>query len=160
MNVSMAPETSTARCPGCAAIVVPGAAWCGLCFSPVTAATAFATAPAGPAPAGAAAADTTADRPTAAAATPVDVPGGFRPGGSAPVRAKIYTDSRWKSGSTTFGPVGRVVLTIFVFLPYPLFFFAIPIGLVGAGIWTLVIVPRALRDIWAPARRHHLPPQD
>jgi hypothetical protein len=56
--------------------------------------------------------------------------------------------------------VGRVILTICVFLPYPLFLFAFPIGLVGAGIWSVIIVPRSLRDIWAPSRRHPLPPQD
>lgn len=91
--------------------------------------------------------------------TPVDVPTGFRAGGTQPARPRIYTDSRWKSGSTTFGPVGRVILTICLFLPYPLFLLAFPFGLVGAGIWTLIIVPRSLRDIWALSRRHHLPPQ-
>jgi len=60
----------------------------------------------------------------------------------------------------TFGPVGRVVLTICLFLPYPLFLLAFPFGLVGAGIWTLVIVPRSLRDIWALSRTHHTSPQD
>ena len=60
----------------------------------------------------------------------------------------------------TFGPVGRVILTICVFLPYPLFLLAFPIGLVGAGIWTVIVVPRSLRDIWALSRRHHLPPPD
>ena len=60
----------------------------------------------------------------------------------------------------TFGPVGRVILTICVFLPSPLFLLGFPFGLVGAGIWTLIIVPRSLRDIWAPTRRHHVPPPD
>jgi hypothetical protein len=57
-------------------------------------------------------------------------------------------------------PAGRVILTICVFLPYALFLFAFPVGLVGAGIWTVIIVPRSLRDIWAPIRRQHLSPQD
>ena len=157
----MATDASTARCPGCAAIVVPGAAWCGLCFSPFTVAPTLGAAPAAATTTGVAtAAQPAAVLPMATTGTPVDVPIGFRPGGSEPVRPKIYTDSRWKSGSTTFGPVGRVILTICVFLPYPRFFFALPIGLVGAGIWTVIIVPRSLRDIWAPSRRHHLPPQD
>jgi hypothetical protein len=157
----MATEVSTARCPGCAAVVAPAAAWCALCFSPLAVAPAFGAAPVGDRAAGvAAAAPAAALVPMATTGTPVDVPNGFRPGGSEPARPKIYTDSRWKSGSMTFGPVGRVILTICVFLPYPLFFFAFPIGLVGAGIWTMIIVPRSMRDIWAPSRRHHLPPRD
>ena len=131
----MASDTSTLRCPGCAAVVAPGAAWCGLCFTPMPVASAFT-----------------------GAGAPVDASDGFRPGGAAPARAKIYSDSRWKSGSTTFGPVGRVVLTICFLLPYPLFFLDFPFGLVGAGIWTFVLGPLAMRDIWRPARRHHLPP--
>jgi hypothetical protein len=133
----MASDLSTLRCPSCAASVVPGAPWCGLCFTPMPVASAVTTGPAGP---------------------PGDPAGGFRPGGAAPARAKIYTDSRWKSGSMTFGPVGRVVLTILVFLPYPLFILNLPFGLVGVVVWT-GLMPRALRDIWRPARRHHLPPQ-
>jgi hypothetical protein len=134
----MASETSsTLRCPSCAASVLPGATWCGLCFSPMPANSAVTAAPED---------------------TGGFVPGGFRVGGPEPARPKIYTDSRWKSGSTTFGPVGRVVLTVCFLLPYPLFFLDFPMGLVGAGIWTFVIGPLALRDIWRPARRHHLPP--
>jgi hypothetical protein len=128
----MATDTSTLRCPSCAASVAAGAAWCGLCFAAMPVASAFGASD--------------------------DSPGGFRPGGSAPARTKIHTDSRWKSGSTTFGPVGRIVLTLLFLLPYPLFFFDFPLGLIGAGIWTFVIGPMAMRDIWRPARRHHLPP--
>jgi hypothetical protein len=137
MKMTMSSDTATLRCPSCAAAVAPGASWCGLCFSPMPVASAFTTAGAG---------------------LPGDAPGGFRPGGAAPARAKIYTDSRWKSGSMTFGPVGRVVLTLCFLLPYPLFFLDFPFGLIGAGIWTFVIGPLAMRDIWRPARRHHLPP--
>jgi hypothetical protein len=134
MTVTMATDTSTLRCPSCAASVLPGAAWCGLCFAPI---------------------------PVASAGAGVfGEAEGFRPGGAvAPARSKIHTDSRWKSGSTTFGPVGRIVLTVCFLLPYPLFFLAFPLGLVGAGLWTFVIGPMAMRDIWRPARRHHLPPQ-
>jgi hypothetical protein len=138
MKFTMASDASTLRCPSCAATVLPGAAWCGLCFTPMTVASAFTTAPAG---------------------TPGHAAGGFRSGTAAPARAKLHTDSRWKSGSMTFGPVGRMVLTVCFLLPYPLFFLNFPFGLVGAGIWTFVIGPLALRDIWRPARRHHLPPE-
>jgi hypothetical protein len=132
----MALETSTVRCPGCAANVAAGAAWCGQCFAPMPAA---AAAP-------------------AASPMPVEPPEGFRPGGVEPVRPKIYTDSRWHSGSMTFGPVGRVLVTIVLFLPYGFFVASLPFGLVGIIIWTGLLV-RGLRDIWKPSRRHYLPPE-
>jgi hypothetical protein len=137
MKPIMASDAVSVRCPTCAASVASGAAWCGLCFAPMPVASTF--------------------RP-AAPGTTDDPPGGFRPGGAEPTRAKIYTDSRWKSGSMTFGPVGRVVMTILIFLPYPLFLLNLPFGLVGVVLWS-GLVPRALRDIWRPARRHHLAPE-
>jgi hypothetical protein len=137
MTMSMASETSTLRCGGCDARVLPGAAWCGLCLTPM---------PAAPATSGAG--------PFGTPATVVD--GGFRAVPPAPNPA-LFTESRWRSSSMTFGPVGRVVLTICSFLPYPLFIINLPFGLVGLVIWT-GLMPRILRDIWRPARRHHLPP--
>lgn len=160
MKVTMASDASTLRCPGCASAVAPGAAWCGLCFSPMPVASAFTAAPA--APAGPPGDASRGFRP--AGFRPEGLPpeglppGGFRPGGAAPTPAKIFTDSRWKSGSLTFGPVGRVILTILSVLPYPLFIVNLPFGLVGIVIWT-GLMPRILRDIWRPARRHHLPPE-
>jgi hypothetical protein len=134
----MASDTSTARCPGCAAIVLPGAAWCGLCLRPIP-----TTAP--------------ASGVFAAADAPFDAANGaFRPTAPKPA-ADLFSESRWRSGVMTFGPVGRVVLTIGVFLPYPFFLLNLPFGLVGVVVWT-AIVPRALRDIWQRDRRHHVPP--
>jgi len=116
----MTSDTSTARCPGCAASVLPG-------FAP--------------------------------AGAPVVGPDGqFRTTAPKPA-ADLFSESRWRAGSVTFGPVGRMVFTFCIFLPYPLFLINLPFGLVGVILWT-ALVPRALRDIWRPDRRHHLPPPD
>jgi hypothetical protein len=139
MMVSMATDASTLHCPSCAAIVMPGAAWCGLCHKPMPAepaASAGVFAPSG--------------------GPVVPSAGSFRAAAPAP-SADLFSESRWRGGSLTFGPVGRVVLTLAVLLPYPLFIVNLPFGLVGIVVWT-AIVPRAMRDIWARDRRHHLPP--
>jgi hypothetical protein len=62
----------------------------------------------------------------------------------------LMTYSRWKKTESTFGPTGRVVATVLLLLPLPLLGFAIAtgFGIIGAGIYLLVIMPWALRDIW------------
>jgi hypothetical protein len=136
----MASDTSTAHCPGCAASVLPGALWCSLCLQPIP------VAPAG-----------TATGVFAPAGAPVVGPDGqFRSTAPKPP-GDLFSESRWRGGSMTFGPVGRVVLTFCIFLPYPLFLVNLPFGIVGVIVWS-AIVPRALRDVWRRDRRHHLPP--
>jgi hypothetical protein len=137
MTMSMTSETSTARCGGCAALLLPGADWCGLCLRPV---------PAQPVVA--------ADAPFGSSPHLVD--GGFRAAAPGPA-ADLFSESRWRAGSLTFGPVGRVVMTICALLPYPLFIINLPFGLVGVVLWT-GLMPRVMRDIWQRDRRHHLPP--
>ena len=52
----------------------------------------------------------------------------------------------------TFGPVGRVVATVLVVLPlWWLVFGAGVFGIVGAALWVVGVLPRALADIWRPA---------
>jgi len=65
----------------------------------------------------------------------------------------LMTYSRWKKSSNTFGPTGRVVATLLLLVPLPLLAMAIGvgIGIIGAGIYILVIMPLALRDIWKRA---------
>jgi hypothetical protein len=71
------------------------------------------------------------------------------------------TYSRWKKSSGTFGPVGRVVATVLLLVPLP--FLAISatvgIGIIGAGVYVLVVMPWALRDIWKAARTPVQAPQ-
>jgi hypothetical protein len=67
--------------------------------------------------------------------------------------------SRWAKSDTTFGPVGRVVATIGMIVPF-LFFVATglltfdPFVLVGAGIWG-VLMAMGLRQVWQLVEYHH-----
>ena len=57
--------------------------------------------------------------------------------------------SRWASGPTSFGPVGRVLLTLLVLLvEYWLYRF----NILGFLVVTVLAVPLVLRDIWKRAR--------
>lgn len=65
----------------------------------------------------------------------------------------LFTYSRWQKSATTFGPVGRLIATALLLLPLPILLIAASlfIGLIGTGIYLLVIVPWALKDIWQRA---------
>mgnify|MGYP001544457894 FL=1 len=65
----------------------------------------------------------------------------------------LMTYSRGRKSTGTFGPTGRVVATVLLLVPLPLLAMAasVGIGLIGAGIYVLVIMPWALRDIWKKA---------
>jgi len=59
--------------------------------------------------------------------------------------------TRWRKTPTTFGPTGRVLLTLALLLPLPLMIvggLADPFVWGGAGFWVLVVMPLALRDVW------------
>ncbi|BEP13659.1 hypothetical protein acdb102_19700 [Acidothermaceae bacterium B102] len=73
--------------------------------------------------------------------------------------------SRWRKGTTTFGPFGRVSWTIcVVVLPAFVGMFGGIGGIVFVGIWCGVIAPMALRDLWkadtlyVPGQRSAPPP--
>lgn len=56
--------------------------------------------------------------------------------------------SRWRGTAVSFGPTGRIVLTLLLLLPslwFLLFGLAGPLGFV---LWTFVVLPLALRDVW------------
>ena len=73
----------------------------------------------------------------------------------------LFTYSRWKKSASTFGPVGRIVATVALLVPLPVLFMAASmfIGLVGTGIYVLVVMPWALKDIWQRAAFPVSPPQ-
>jgi hypothetical protein len=77
----------------------------------------------------------------------------LRPGPPTPSGQTLLTYSRWKKSATTFGPTGRIVASVALLVPLPVLFIAASlfIGLVGTGIYLLVIVPWALKDIWQRA---------
>ena len=68
--------------------------------------------------------------------------------------------SRWKKTDGTFGPAGRIIATVLLLLPLPVFVLAVAtgIGIIGAGVWVLVLMPWALRDIWKRGATHVQPP--
>jgi hypothetical protein len=94
-------------------------------------------------------------------AAPMAAPATAVPGGTgasalmirpAPVLPPTVRRSRWRKTQTTFGPVGRVLWTIALVVPVPLFIVA---GVVGdlfafgvAVIWAFVIMPMGLRAVW------------
>jgi hypothetical protein len=68
--------------------------------------------------------------------------------------------TRWRKTATTFGPVGRVLATFGLVLPF-IFFVVIGIftggfTIAGAVIWGFVIMPWGLRDTWKAGQ---LPPR-
>jgi len=60
------------------------------------------------------------------------------------------TYSRWKKTDGTFGPAGRVIATFLLILPLPVLALGVAtgIGIIGAGLYVIVVMPWALRDIW------------
>jgi hypothetical protein len=73
----------------------------------------------------------------------------------------LMTYSRWKKSEGTFGPTGRVIATLLLLVPLPLLAMAIAtgIGIIGAGIYIVLIMPWALRDIWRKASTAVQPPE-
>ncbi len=67
--------------------------------------------------------------------------------------------SRWAKSDTTFGPVGRVVASIGLLIPF-LFLVAAgvftfdPFVLGGAGLWAVLMV-MGLRQVWQLVEHHH-----
>lgn len=78
---------------------------------------------------------------------------------AAPVRMAPATElpptvvkSRWRKSATTFGPLGRVLATIALVVPFIVFVvLAIFTGgmiLAAPVIWGFIIMPWGLRDTW------------
>jgi len=61
--------------------------------------------------------------------------------------------SRTRSSPTTFGPVGRVIATVVIVGP-AVVMALLPgmAGVAGAAMWTVLIVPWGLRDVWRRGR--------
>jgi hypothetical protein len=132
--------------PHCArggGLLAPGAAWCGQCLAPAPGGTGDAvpiTHEAGP-----------GGVPTALGAAPGGAPAGpmgWRPDlrpGPAP---SLTWYSRWRAGPTTHGPVGRISWTAALLIPYWIFWDN-PFGWIFLAMWTGLVLPVALRDLWS-----------
>jgi len=64
----------------------------------------------------------------------------------------LVARTRWRKTPTTFGPLGRVLCTLGLVLPFifltvvGIFTGGLEIG--GAVIWGFVVMPLGLRDVW------------
>ena len=90
-----------------------------------------------------------------------NAPGRMAHGASSPAVPPIAggKPSRWVKSDTTFGPVGRLVATVMLLIPFT---FLVASGLLtfdpfvlgGAGIWA-VIMAMGLRQVWQIVQPHH-----
>ena len=84
---------------------------------------------------------------------------GFTPPPRPQVSEPQPKPSRWAKSETTFGPVGRIVCTFALLLPFS---FLVAAGLLtfdpfvlgGAGIWFVLMV-MGLRQTWQLVHHHH-----
>jgi anti-sigma factor RsiW len=111
-------------CYACGASVSADSEWCGQCYAP--------RGRASSAPTGIMA-------PTRHVPAPATLP-------------PQVIRTRWRKTTTTFGPVGRVLATVGLVVPF-LFFVVAGIltggmTIFGAGIWGFVVMPWGLRDVW------------
>ena|SRR3954469_13254778 len=116
------------RCSACGAALAGD--WCGQCFAPRSA-------------------------PGAVAVAVAVAPTSFRAVSSTPAPAPLTRATRWGKTPTTFGPLGRLVATFALLVPLALMVvggMADPFVWGGAGVWLLVVMPWALRDIWKAGR--------
>jgi len=65
---------------------------------------------------------------------------------------RVY--SRWRGSQVTFGPVGRLVMTVLMLVPMWWFSQAVVGAWPGLVIWGVFILPWGLRDIWRRTRIH------
>lgn len=84
-------------------------------------------------------------------AAPGAASGAAPPGAALPGAAPVH--SRWRGGPTSFGPLGRLLLTALVLLPPALLVWvAGPMGLTMCVGWLILGVPLLLRSVWTRAR--------
>jgi hypothetical protein len=140
------------QCTSCGATISAQAQWCDQCFAPRARVGAMTGLFAAPPAAGSdqARPDQTAQGTPAMARVPVAV--GMRPTPAPPVLPPTVVRSRWRKTQTTFGPLGRVIATVCLVVPFLVMLVGGLVGdvfaLGGAGIWLIVIMPWGLRDVW------------
>ena len=65
--------------------------------------------------------------------------------------------SRWQRSEITFGPLGRVVITVALLAPVWFGIFYSAFFLVFAALWAFFIIPLAYRDVWRKVRAARTP---
>ncbi|HEY5186510.1 MAG TPA: hypothetical protein VIM19_16775 [Actinomycetes bacterium] len=115
------------RCSSCTAALPAAAAVCTQCWTPVP-----STGP--------------TDQPTDFGANGFAV----APPRVVPPDPRQY--SRTRAGVTSFGLVGRLVITLLALLMLGFFALNLPFGLLGIGLWVFVVLPMLMRDVWKRER--------
>jgi hypothetical protein len=119
-------------CHACGAAVSSEAEWCGQCFALCGRAT-----------------------PTAATGQPAGGHSVMAPVRTTPTPAALpatMVKTRWRKTATTFGPLGRVLATLALVVPFLVLLVlgvltgGLEIG--GAVIWGVIVMPWGLRDTW------------
>jgi hypothetical protein len=123
------------NCENCGAALAAEADWCGQCYA--------IRPPASP---------TVHAAPVVSAVGGSSVMSPTRTVDAQHVVAPTVVKTRWRKTATTFGPLGRVLATIGLVLPFICF---VLVGVLtggftiaGAVIWGFVIMPWGLRDTW------------
>jgi hypothetical protein len=72
----------------------------------------------------------------------------------------LMSYSRWKKTDGTFGPAGRLIATVLLIVPLPVLALGVAtgIGIIGAGLYVVIVMPWALRDVWKRGATHVQPP--
>jgi hypothetical protein len=60
--------------------------------------------------------------------------------------------SRTRAGVTSFGLLGRIVITLLALLMLGFFALNLPFGALGMGLWVFVVLPMLMRDVWKRER--------
>lgn len=69
-----------------------------------------------------------------------------------PPGARVPT-SRWQKSTITYGPVGRVLWTVALFVPEVWLLTQSIFAIFALALWTFWVIPLTLRSIWQPVRR-------
>lgn len=126
-------ETTT--CASCGGAMRPAERWCSLCLAP------RAVRPDVP---------LVADVRSAPAPARASGPYALRP---------VPRYSRWRGGSTSFGPRGRILASLLAFVPLVWVFYSAGLfGLAFGIIWIVFGIPLVLRDVWKRQRIGYGPP--
>jgi hypothetical protein len=128
-------------CSTCGASISAEAEWCGQCYALPGGTSSGSTAGRSP------------GQPTAHAATGLAAgPSIMAPDRGAPTLAPTMVKTRWRKTGTTFGPVGRLIATVALVVPFLVFvvvgIFTGGFTIAGAVIWGFIIMPWGLRDTW------------
>jgi hypothetical protein len=131
-------------CHACGASISAAAEWCGQCYA----------LPGRASPSGSVSmpSASTSAAPSVMATHQLAGPSIMAATRGVPTLAPTMVKTRWRKTGTTFGPVGRLLATVALVVPFLVFvvvgIFTGGLTIAGAVIWGFVIMPWGLRDTW------------